>query len=85
MKIFSRDTEGMGDSTTSIGTIIMVVVGVVIALALTPIVTTSVSDAGNHTTGAAHTMVDLIPLMYIVGVLLLAIVWIVAEARKAKG
>jgi predicted Kef-type K+ transport protein len=69
----------------SIGQIIMVVITVVIALALTPIVTSSVNDAANDTSGAAATVINLVPLFYVVGILLTALVWVVSEARKAGG
>jgi hypothetical protein len=68
-----------------IGKIIMTVITVVIALALTPIVTSSVNDAANDTSGAAATVINLVPLFYVVGILLTALVWVVYEARKAGG
>ncbi len=69
----------------AIGEIIMVVITIAIALALTPVVMDSVESASNETTGAAATMLDLVPLLYVVGVALLAVVWIVSMARRAGG
>ena len=80
-KIFKKDTRGEG----SMGKIIMVVLTIVIALALTPVVVDAVDSAADNVSGAAATMVDLVPLFYIIGVLLTTLVWVVYEARKAGG
>jgi amino acid permease len=66
--------------------IIAVVITVLIALLLVPLVTSSVNDAKNETTGtAAATLIGMIPIFYILAVVMLAVIWVVAESRKMGG
>ena len=80
-KIFRKDTKGE----SGMGKIIMVVLTIVIALALTGVVTDAVDSAALNVTGSAETMVNLVPLFYVIGILLTTLVWVVIEARKAGG
>ncbi|GAH92906.1 unnamed protein product [marine sediment metagenome] len=71
------------------GLIIVLVVG----LAMTPVITTAVSDAikgenkdvgvtDDDMTGASKTMIELVPLFYVIGLLLAAVAWATKEFGK---
>lgn len=62
--------------------IIGVLVVLIVGLAVLPIVLSSVSDAAACLTGAAKTMVELIPLFYVIALLLAVIYWAVGTAKE---
>jgi uncharacterized alpha/beta hydrolase family protein len=67
-----------------IGGVIGVVVLVVIALLLLPLVQSSVVDAQNdaNTSASASTLLGMVPIFYVLGVILVAVLWVVGQARK---
>ena len=69
-------------ATINVRSIIGVIVVLVIGLSLLPIVLSTVSDASASLTGASKTMVDLIPLFYVIALALATIYW--AIGTKAK-
>lgn len=62
--------------------IIGVLVVLIVGLAILPIILSSVTAASASLTGAAKTMVDLIPLFYVIALLLAVIYWAVGQAKK---
>jgi len=54
--------------------IISTVIGVVIALSLTPVITTIIDDLNE--TGTLGTLLNLVPVIWIAGVIALAIAWV---------
>ena len=67
-----------------IGGVIGVVVLVVIALLLLPLVQSSVVDAQNdrNTSASAETLLGMVPIFYVLGVILVAVLWVVNQAKK---
>ena len=69
----------------SVGKIIGVLVFVVIALALLPTIITSVNSGTNATNTSAnatpHRLIPLITIMYVIGVLVGAVMWVVHETK----
>jgi uncharacterized alpha/beta hydrolase family protein len=74
------DTEGDMDIQGVIGVVILVV----IALLLLPLVQSSVVDAQNdaNTSDSASTLLGMVPIFYVLGVILVAVLWVVNSARK---
>jgi hypothetical protein len=72
------------DADMDIGGVIGVVVLVVIALLLLPLVQSSVVDAQNdaNTSDSASTLLGMVPIFYVLGVILVAVLWVVGQARK---
>jgi len=74
------DTAGDMDIQGVIGVVILVV----IALLLLPLVQSSVVDAQNdaNTSASASTLLGMVPIFYVLGVILVAVLWVVQSARK---
>lgn len=74
------DTDGDMDIQGVIGVVILVV----IALLLLPLVQSSVVDAQNdaNTSDSASTLLGMVPIFYVLGVILVAVLWVVNSARK---
>ena len=72
------------DADMDIGGVIGVVVLVVIALLLLPLVQSSVVDAQNdqNTSASAETLLGMVPIFYVLGVILVAVLWVVNQAKK---
>ena len=66
----------------NVRSIIGVIVVLVIGLSLLPIVLSTVSDASASLTGASKTMVDLIPLFYVIALALSTIYWAIGKTGK---
>ncbi len=66
----------------NVRSIIGVLVVLIVGLAVTPIVISSVAEAAACLTGAAQTMVNLIPLFYVIALLLAVIYWAVGQAKE---
>lgn len=74
----------------SVRSIIGVIVVIIVALSLLPVVLTTVATAAATLTGASKTMVELIPLFYIIAVVLAngpfglgkSVYWAVGTAKK---
>ena len=81
-KFLKRFKDDHGDM--DIGGVIGVVVLVVIALLLLPLVQSSVVDAQNdqNTSASAETLLGMVPIFYVLGVILVAVLWVVGQARK---
>jgi len=67
-----------------VGGVIGVVVLVVIALLLLPLVQSSVVDAQNdaNTSDSASTLLGMVPIFYVLGVILVAVLWVVGQAKQ---
>ena len=81
--MFKKDTTGDMDIQGVIGVVILVV----IALLLLPLVQSSVVDAQNddNTSESASTLLGMVPIFYVLGVILVAVLWVVQSARKMGG
>ena len=66
----------------SVKSIVGVIVVIIVALSLLPIVLSSVETAAASLTGATKTMVELIPLFYIIAVVLATVYWAIGQAKK---
>jgi len=77
MKILS-DIRG----TISIKSIVEVIVVLVVGLSLLPIVISTTATAAASLSGASATLVNLIPLFYVIAMVLAVIYWAVQEAKK---
>ncbi|NVM22033.1 MAG: hypothetical protein HWN68_09675 [Desulfobacterales bacterium] len=69
-------------ATINIRSIIGVLVVLIVGLSVTPIVIDTVSSAAASMTGSAKTMVNLIPLFYVIALLLAVIYWAVGQAKE---
>lgn len=69
----------------SVGKVIGVVILVIIGLLMLPIVNDSVTSAAENLTNAgdttAATLVEMVTIFYVLGVVLAAVIWVVAETR----
>jgi hypothetical protein len=65
----------------SVKTIFSAIMVIVIGLALLPIVIDSVAAAAASLTGAAQTMVNLIPLFYVLALIIAVVVWATASMK----
>lgn len=72
----------MAPSSVDVKSIIGVIVVLIVGLSLLPIVLSTVATASASLTGAAKTMVDLIPLFYVIALVLSTIYWAIGQARK---
>ncbi|GAI63068.1 unnamed protein product [marine sediment metagenome] len=66
----------------NVGSIVGVLVVLIVGLSLLPIVIDTVATAGECLTGAALTMLELIPLFYVIALLLAVIYWAIGSAKK---
>jgi hypothetical protein len=71
----------------SVGKLVGVLIFVVIAMALLPTIIDStdqgVTDAANYSSAA--TLLELVPLFYVIAILVAVIVWVVHETRGMGG
>jgi hypothetical protein len=65
----------------SIRSIVEVIVVLVVGLSLLPIVISTTATAAASLTGASATLVNLIPLFYVIALVLAVIYWAVQEAK----
>ena len=74
------------DAALSVGKVISVVILIIIGLLMLPIVQDAVTSAEeNATSDSAATLVSMITIFYILGVVLAAVLWVVAETRGFGG
>ncbi len=66
----------------SVRSIVGVIVVIIVALSLLPVVLSTVATAAASLTGASQTMVNLIPLFYVIAVVLATVYWAVGQAKK---
>lgn len=66
----------------NVRSIIGVLIVLIVGLAVLPIVISSVTAAAACLTGSAQTMVNLIPLFYVIALLLAVIYWAVGTAKE---
>ncbi len=66
----------------SVKSIIGVIVVIIVALSLLPIVISTVATAAATLTGASKTLVELVPLFYVIAVVLATVYWAVGQAKK---
>jgi len=69
----------------SVGKIIGVVIVTLVGLLMLPLVTDAVDSAKSNVTGTASTLLDMIPIFYVLGIVLAAVVWVIAETRGFGG
>ncbi|GAH93444.1 unnamed protein product [marine sediment metagenome] len=74
----------MAEGNINVRSIVGVLVVLIVGLSVTPIVIDTVSAASASLTGAAQTMVNLIPLFYVIAILLAVIYWAVGTAKEKK-
>ena len=78
IKIFKNDKGEL-----SVGKVIGVVILIIIGLLMLPLVQDAVVAAQNNTTDdSSSTLLGMITIFYILGIVLAAVVWVVAEAKK---
>jgi len=65
--------------TISVKSIVGVIIVIVVALALLPIVVSSTATAALSLTGASKTMVQLVPLFYVIAVVLATVYWAIGK------
>lgn len=66
----------------SVGKVIAVVILVIIGLLMLPLVTDAVGDAETELgEGTAATLVGMVTIFYVLGIVLAAVMWVVAETR----
>lgn len=69
----------------SVGKLVGVLIFVVIAMALLPTIMTSVTEGSANATDSGYTsaatLIDLVPLFYVIAILVAVIVWVVHETR----
>ncbi|GAI43008.1 unnamed protein product [marine sediment metagenome] len=65
------------DVRSIIGVVVLLIVGTTVL----PIIIDSVAAASASLTGAAKTMIDLIPLFYVIALLLAVIYWAIGTAK----
>lgn len=65
----------------SVKSIIGVIVVIIVALAMLPIVLSSVATAAASLTGASLTMVNLIPLFYVIAIVLATVYWAIGMKK----
>ena len=71
----------MASEGLTVSSIFKVIVVIVVALALLPVVSSSVTTAAASLTGAAATLVGLIPLFYVIAVVLMTVYWAVGKYK----
>ena len=67
--------------TISVKSIVGVLIVLIVGLSLLPVVIESVSTAAASVTGASKTLVQLIPLFYIIALVLACVYWAIGEAK----
>ena len=72
----------MASTTISVKSIVGVIVVIIVALSLLPIVLDSVATAAASLTGAAKTMINLVPLFYVIAVVLATVYWAVGSTKR---
>lgn len=72
----------MASGNINVRSIIGVIVVLVIGLSLLPIVLSTVASAAVSLTGAAKTMIELIPLFYCIALALATVYWAVGKTGK---
>lgn len=65
----------------SVKSIVSVIVVIIVALSLLPVVLSTTESAAASLTGASKTMVNLIPLFYVIAVVLATVYWAVGKAK----
>lgn len=76
-----EEVKRMAGNTIDVKSIIGLIVVIVVALAMTPMIMEATTTAAASLTGASSTLVGLIPLFYIIGILMAAVVWAVGKAK----
>lgn len=61
--------------------IVGVIVVIIVALSLLPIVVSTTAEAAATLTGASKTMVNLIPLFYVIAIVLATVYWAVGKTK----
>jgi len=71
----------------SVKEVIGVVILVIIALLMLPLVIDAVDDAQalENVTGTQDTLLDMVPIFYILGVVLAAVAWVIKETGGLGG
>lgn len=69
----------MASRKLNVASIVGVLVVLIVGLSVLPIVLDSVAAASASLTGAAKTMVELIPLFYVIALLLAVIYWAIGK------
>ncbi|GAH99621.1 unnamed protein product [marine sediment metagenome] len=69
----------MASGPISVKSIIGVIITLVIGLSLLPIVLSTVASASASLTGAAKTMIELIPLFYCIALALATVYWAIGK------
>jgi len=67
----------------SVKSIVGVLIVLIVGLSLLPVVIETVSTAAASITGASKTLVNLIPLFYIIALVLACVYWAIGEAKGA--
>lgn len=65
----------------SVKSIIGVIIVIVVALAMLPLVIEATATAAATLSGASKTMVQLIPLFYVIAIVLATVYWAVGEIK----
>jgi len=65
----------------NVKSIVGVIVVIVVALSLLPIVISTTAEAAATLSGASKTMVELVPLFYVIAVVLATVYWAVGKTR----
>lgn len=66
----------------SVKSIVGVIVVIIVGLSLLPIVISTTDTAAATLSGASKTMVQLVPLFYIIALVLATVYWAVGEVKK---
>ena len=66
----------------NVASIIGVLVVLIVGMSVLPIIIDTVSTAAASLTGAAQTMINLIPLFYVIALLLAVIYWAIGKTGK---
>ncbi len=71
-----------GNPAPNVRGIIGILVTLIVGCAVLPIILDSVAAASASLTGAAKTMLELVPLFYVIALLLAVIFWAVGSTKK---
>ncbi|GAI18456.1 unnamed protein product, partial [marine sediment metagenome] len=83
--LVNKQTGGvseMASGNIDVRSIIGVLVVLIVGLSVLPIILDAVATAAASLTGAAQTMLNLIPLFYVIALLLAVIYWAVGTTKK---
>ncbi len=69
------------ESGISVKSIVGMIVVLIVGLSLLPIVIDTVSTAAASVSGASNTLVQLIPLFYIIALVLACVYWAIGEVK----